>query len=313
MAIYGYMINFIVHVTHFLHYLIMSRLKSNKDIGFYPIIFNYHTLYVISIFDLLNVKLYYKGDKIVNTHTLWICNHRSKMDAVVLQVFFTSQFIYSVNIARYTVKFIPLIGSLAIKFKNLFIYKDPKQYMKIFKNDVPKLRNYNLSLIIFPEGNTMKPHLYTKSKDYCVKSNLPILNNLLAPREKGLELIQKYETFNKYGNITLQYMNPFVQGNEAHSYLTLFKYFPKEIYITMHYDNFDSKNIHSKFVEKDKFLSLPIDKNTYTQYKMDKSKKIVLYLFFIFFYLTLYYIPYGFSISLVINIFSIIYTTLTCK
>lgn len=305
--LHSYMMNIVVHTIHFFDYLVISRLKLCRELGFYPITLHYYACYYLSIFKFLGVNLYYKGDKILNEHTLWICNHRSKLDAKVLQAFFASQYAYNVCVSKYNVKYIPFIGTLAIKYKNLFIKLQPSQYEKEFSEKVPKLKDNGLSLIIFPEGNTIRPETFEKCRKFADQNKIKIFNNLLIPKLTGIKLIKKHGSFTKCGNLTLQYDG--LDNTSLHSYANLFKVFPKDIYITGKYENIDHNNLYEKFAEKDSILDQPIDKNTFTPYYISNLKLIILYLFFFSFYACLYYVPYCFKLSLFLNIFTVIYTT----
>lgn len=303
----SYMMNIVVHTIHFLDYLLVSRLKLTRELGFYPLTLHYYAYYYLSIFKFLGVNIYYKGDTILPEHTLWISNHRSKLDATVLQAFFASQFKYSICVSKYSVKYIPFIGTMAIKYKNLFIKLKTDHYEKVFSEEVPKLKDYGLSLILFPEGNTIRKETFERCRKFADQNKITLFNNLLIPKLTGLKLIKKYGSFTKCGNLTLQYEG--LNNTELHTYTTLFKIFPKNIYLTNKYEDIDHNNLYEKFAEKDLLLTQPIDKDTFSLYCISNIKLALLYIFLCGFYTCLYFVPSCFKFSIFLNVFAIIYTT----
>ena len=207
--------------------------------------------------------------KITQERILWICNHRSKIDALLV----IGILLYYKNNARViSKKFnkkLPIIGQTSCHIGSIFIERNMKSAEHILINkSIESYREYS-SIFLFPEGATLTPLTKAKSDEYSIKNNLPIYKYLLLPKISGFNIISKFGKFTTIGNLTIKYNNPNLLDINQHSYIELFFSFPKEILLNVSYEDIND-NLYDLFLEKDKQLSEPFDVRSTKQIKLNQ-------------------------------------------
>lgn len=283
------------------------NLLTEKNIDFSKILMYYSSCFYLSTFKLLGISIYYRGDEIINDHILWISNHRSKLDGIILQAMTIYKNNFSMGISKYNIKYVPIINPLIRFYRTIFIERNIGHSKGTLIMAAITSKSEKLSIFLFPEGTTMSIDSKKRSDKYAKENGLQVTTNTLIPHITGFELLKNYGDFTSIGNILIRYSNPSIPGYQAHSYIDLFYLFPSEIYIDMKYENFDCNQLYDKFIEKDKILNNNIDKNEYKKFDISINDMIISNILFIIFYSLMFSFPYFAYGTLILIITSYIY------
>jgi 1-acyl-sn-glycerol-3-phosphate acyltransferase len=263
--------------------------KLMSEIGFYNNLKYYYAHAYLLILKFVGVKIYL-SNKISTERMIWISNHRSKLDGLMVQSLLCAHGNNVVSVIKKSISYFPIFASFGQHTKNIFIHRSKIQAEKVLENKSKKSFRKNRSILIFPEGATMSENSKSRSDKYALENNLTKLKNLLVPRTTGYDIIQKEGKFRKTGNITIRYDEPSIPEKMEHSYGSLLKFFPKVVYVDVEYsNNTTAANLNDLFIQKDKKLDQPINKNNYTT-ECDYSVGCLIFnfnAFLIFYYLVL--------------------------
>lgn len=136
-----------------------------------------------------------------------ISNHNSILNDIMLIIIVlhkyninTYNFIYHINDLQY----IPSLGLLLKSSYDIGIQKNYEKDYNTIINGINKInvKNNKYFLIIFPEGAVNNEQKIMQDQLKSIKYYIPVYNNLLIPRIKGLYLIIEYLKYLKrFGNI----------------------------------------------------------------------------------------------------------------
>jgi len=192
---------------------------------------------------------------------------------IILDKFNINTFYY---VTKNSIKYIPGIGTMIYYSNDIIINRKWKNDKHLLKNYLDNICNDSNSdnkiIIIFPEGTRYTERKFIESNEYSINNNLPIYNNLLVPKMKGLWYILNYlYNNNQLGNIIdLSIIFPnenknilfnFIQNNTS------------QIYFLIRNINFIHYTEYNKF--KNWFLNeWKIKDNNITNYKQIKYNKV---------------------------------------
>jgi 1-acyl-sn-glycerol-3-phosphate acyltransferase len=262
----------------------------------------YYAHCYLLILDLLGVNIYINGN-ISKDRILWISNHRSKLDGLVIQSVICSSGSNTISVVKKLIAYIPIFTSFGKYTNCIFIQRTKSLAEKVLMHHSHTSYIKNRSIMIFPEGATMTPHAKQLSDKYAQENNLSIRKNVLLPRIAGFDIIKSTGKFNRLGDITIRYAFPVISNNDKHSFIDLLWIFPKKIYIDVSYHDINTINLYTLFEEKDKHLENNID---YKKYKLfdgcSDLYKIGNLLIFIAFFSLYYLFPIFFPLTIGITI-----------
>lgn len=227
----------------------------------------YYSHAYLLIMKLLGIRIVITGEKIKIDRILWISNHRSKFDGLLIQTLLCASGNDVIAVAKNSIKYIPIIGSFGRYSDTMFIKRNKHFDEKILQDGSKQSIINNQSILIFPEGRTLSPDSKLQSDHYAMANNLPILNNVLLPKNTGFNIIQKEGSFSTIGDITLSYANPIINGYGEHSFLHLFIKFPTEIHINIRYHDISSNELLQTFHDSNALLKIFQDKDKYLEAK----------------------------------------------
>ena len=287
-----------------------SSITKPKPNGFYENIKYYYAHCYLLILKLFGVKIYINGD-LSGKRMLWISNHRSKFDGLLVQSVLCAAGSNAIAVVKKSISFIPLFGSFGNHSKSIFIQRGRSEAEKVLSDHSRKSQFKNRSILVFPEGATMSVNSKQRSDEYSQKNNLPIFKNVLLPRKTGFDIIKNDGGFDKIGNITIRYADPELINNAEHSFLDLLWIFPKRIYIDISYESSKTINLYETFGEKDKKLGDILCIENYQPHQNFPSYYSSFWLYFnlvafVGFYLILFMIPVIRYVALALTIISTI-------
>lgn len=216
---------------------------------------------MLFILQLSGFKIYHKG-QITKSRKLWISNHRSELDGVVIQAYLCCKGNETATVGKKSIKYWPIFGYIGTCIKNIFIVRKKEKAQDILIKAAISSMESNYSILIFPEGTTMGPMTKIISDNYAQNNNIKPLRNVLIPKETGVNILKSNGKFNSIGDITIKYDGPIIPNGQNHSLLDLFKLFPSKIYLDI---NDDSKieKLYDIFKNKDILLNTPYDHDSY--------------------------------------------------
>jgi 1-acyl-sn-glycerol-3-phosphate acyltransferase len=110
------------------------------------------------IMKILDLEVKYENIEIEEENILIISNHRSFLDILIIENQIQNLNLKnSTFIAKEELKKIPILGSIIVKFKTVFLNrKNPRSFFKTIK-EIEKIKEEkNNSFVIFPEGTRNK-------------------------------------------------------------------------------------------------------------------------------------------------------------
>lgn len=154
-------------------------------------------------------KITYSGDSIPEKeNAIVIVNHRSYDDFLLVNsVAFRKGMIKSLKyFAKDSLKFLPAFGWGMYLMGQIFVKRnwtsDQKSINKAYGNI--KKEKEPVWIIMYLEGTRINAQKLIQSHEFARKRNLPILNNVLLPRTKGLKA-----TLNAFRNSHVKYVYDF--------------------------------------------------------------------------------------------------------
>lgn len=309
--LYMYMYNFISEIS----YVADSCMAECCDIplyfieknGFYGNIRYYYAHSYLLLLKILGVKIYI-NKKILKDRMLWISNHRSKLDGLIIQSVLCASKNDTIAVVKNSIRKIPIFGSFGEHVDAIYLNRSNTQSDRnILSSSAKKSIEKEKSILIFPEGTTISPKSKKISDNYAMKKNINATNLTLIPRNTGFDILKTEGKFNKVGNITIRYECPSIIGINEHSYLHLFKIFPKNVYLDVEYLDINDCNLSDLFLEKDKNMAKPIIVTDYPyQHMYSVSCLFFNLILLIIFYLLCFTVPFFCCMTVIISLYSII-------
>jgi lysocardiolipin and lysophospholipid acyltransferase len=283
-----------------------------KENGFYANIRYYYAHSYLLLLKLLGVRIYL-NDKISTKRTLWISNHRSKLDGLVIQSVLCAGKNDTFVVVKKSISYLPIFGSFGKHVDCIYVGRDNAfNDSNIISLSAKKSLDMNKSVLIFPEGTTLSDKSKKKSDSYAIKNNICLSGNTLIPRTTGFRILKANGKFDHLGDITIRYNNPAIYGITGHSYLDLFNVFPKEIYLDINYSDInysdtESDNLVDLFAKKDEKLNKSINYENYSITCPYSIGCLLLnFTIFVIFYSGFLILPYFFYMTLIISLYSTI-------
>lgn len=297
LTMYTYMYNIIAFLFYFSDKII--------NLGFYKNITMHYAHAIFLILRIIGLKIFI-NNKISNVRMLWISNHRSKFDGLLILILLRLHGSDIISVIKNSISYLPFFNTFSRHANSIFIKRVKSEAEKILVKKSKKSLVRGKSILIFPEGTTMSPTTKAYSDEYAIANNLKPFQNVLLPKTSGYDILQREGQFNKTGNITIRYANPIIPGISGHSYTDLFKIFPSVVYIDVKYhENLQQENLYKIFSEKDEELNQPIIKNNYQLLNNYSILSLFLnFIIFIIFYYLFFTIPYFMYTTLIFNIFN---------
>lgn len=242
----------------------LSRNDVNAN-GLYNNLTYYVGQAVLLIYKIVGLEIYVRTppEGIRGDRCLWISNHRSKLDGLLVQALVCAAGGNAVAITKGDIEKYPIVGSLGRHTWCIFIKRNRLADEETLKQKSAESISLGKSIIIFPEGATLSPDSKARSDKYGTENNLLPSNNVLLPKTFGYELIKEYGKFDCTGNFTLRYEDPALVGITEHSFTDLFKTFPRKLYIDVEYANIEPNQLYDVFAKKDTFLDKRVSKYAY--------------------------------------------------
>lgn len=197
-----------------------------------------------------------------NNIDIIIANHTSKFDDIMLIIIALYKFnIHDYNFI-YNKGILHHVPGLGIFLKSSYDIGIDRNYSKDYHSIINGLNKINNKkskefIIIFPEGRIITKEKLEKDQEYSKENNIPVFNNLLVPKTKGLFLIIEYLThlkrFGTLWDITLH-------NNMNDYYIDINK-------IDIQYNNYNEfkSEFYKKWENKDKLLNNIKDKTKYNK------------------------------------------------
>ncbi|XWV25952.1 hypothetical protein QJ857_gp1128 [Tupanvirus soda lake] len=300
-----YMYNIISEFANYAETVFRNKIGISKKkfggIGFYNNIKYYYAHGFLLILKILGIEIYL-NNQISPERMLWISNHRSKMDGLIIQSILCANGNHVVSVVKKSIAYIPIFGSFGRHTESIFIHRVRELAQKVLKQHSRKCYKYDRSILIFPEGATMTPSSKKRSDKYATENNIPITKNVLVPRTTGFKIIKAEGCFDKVGNITIRYADPEIPNVSEHSFFDLFKTFPKKIYLDISYENINAEDLENVFDKKDKSLDQPLVRDNFNvQCKYSKLCLFFNLIIFILFYSLVFMVPFVRYSTLVIT------------
>jgi 1-acyl-sn-glycerol-3-phosphate acyltransferase len=192
-------------------YLVILAYSTIFILGSFPLTLNkestnYFKSYIQKVLNYMYQKafskIYYTGEyKKTDKIDIIISNHTNSIDFILNTVLadnFDKKNIHFF-IKRNT-SYIPAIGFIASSSADILINRNIEDDKNIIINKIKKINNG--VIIIMPEGTRYTPEKYEKAIKYSKDNNLPIFENTLYPKMKGLYyIIKTLRDSNKLGNL----------------------------------------------------------------------------------------------------------------
>ena len=245
---------------------------------------NFYAHMTLLVLRIVGIKIHLDAD-ILSDRMIWISNHRSKFDGLMIQSLLYSSGAKNVSVVKKEISYFPIFGSFGQHADSIYINRNDDNSKKKMA-DATKATIYSEnSILIFPEGATLSPESKTRSDKFANENNLPIFENVLIPKTVGFDIIKQHGQFKIIGNLTIRYNNPSIQGIKSHSFIDLFKIFPQDVYINVEYDDANTINLYDAFRNKNTNLNWPIFDHDYIiKNKCSKMLMFLNFILFVFFY-----------------------------
>lgn len=259
MLMFSAIIYYLLLITYTYIYNILCEILYIIDNAFsknlYDKIRYFYGCSYLSILKLLRIKIIYIDESLPpaqhQERVLWISNHRSKLDGLLVQSILCTRYLDTIAVTKYAIKLFPIFGSFGNHVNAIYVSpSDTEILSRAASYSIEK----NKSILIFPEGTTFSPQSKLSSDKFAEKFNLSKLSNVLIPRTLGFDILRSKGNFNSIGNITIQYSHPEIPFQSRHSFLDLFRIFPRKIYIRTQIIKSDV-DLMKVFEEKDLLLN----------------------------------------------------------
>jgi 1-acyl-sn-glycerol-3-phosphate acyltransferase len=136
-----------------------------------------------------------------------ICNHISAIDFLIVMAYLQKFKIQNFNfVLKNEIIYIPGFGLIMYTNSDIKLNRKWDKDKDNLRKQINKIKvesNKDKQIIlIFPEGTRLNKNKLNKAQKFSVDNNLPVFNNLLVPKTKGLwYLINYLKTSNKLGRV----------------------------------------------------------------------------------------------------------------
>ena len=136
-----------------------------------------------------------------------VCNHVSTFDFLILMSYLQYFNIDSFNfVSKNSINYIPGFGLIAYANTDIKLSrnweKDKDNLGKQLDNIKTNSQSGKTVILIFPEGTRLNNEKLAKAKEFSRSANIPVYDNLLVPKTKGLWfLINHLKKTNKLGRV----------------------------------------------------------------------------------------------------------------
>jgi hypothetical protein len=147
-----------------------------------------------------------------------MCNHMASIDFILAMIY-----LKKLNIDEYNYVFKkdfiyrPSIGFVTYLSTDIKIHRNWEEDKHIIDKQIDYIKPTDKKqiIIIFPEGTRITPTKLKEAQDFSIKNNIPIYNNLLVPKVKGLwTILNHLKKTNRLGKlIDLSLIIPKYLGN----------------------------------------------------------------------------------------------------
>lgn len=310
-ALCMYMYNFMSEISYvtdkYLAVYLDIPVYFIEENGFYGNIRYCYAHSYLLLLKFFGVRIYL-NNKISTDRMLWISNHRSKLDGLVIQSVLCASKNDTIAVVKSSIRKIPIFGSFGRHADAIYLDRtNIRSNQNILSLGAKKSVNKNKSILIFPEGTTMSPNSKRISDAFADKENIGATKLTLIPRTTGFNILKNDGKFDRLGNITIRYDCPSINGTDEHSYLHLLKLFPKKIYLDIEYSDVNGHDLIDLFSKKDAELGNSIIPSDYLCEHL-YSIPCLLFNLLIFgiFYLLCYTIPVFCCMTGIISLYSVI-------
>ena len=229
---------------------------------------------ILLVLKLVGVTIHLDKE-ISSNRMIWISNHRSKLDGLIIQSLLYLNGCNNVAVVKKSISYIPIFGSYGENVDSVFIDRNSDTAKEILTKASIKCSQLNTSILIFPEGATLSPSSKIRSDRFALDNNINKLDSVLIPKTAGFDIIKANGQFTEIGELTIRYDNPSLPGFTEHSFLDLFEIFPTEVYFNVNHHETDDFDLRQVFETKNIILNEPLNKNNYSA-KVKYSKLLVL-------------------------------------
>lgn len=232
-----------------------------------------------AICTLCGIQFHYRihnpYDVSLNDRMMWICNHRSYLDGILLQFALTHYFDSNLMIVtKQQLKSCFMLGRIFKGLEYLFIARG-HAWDFVEKQIQSHVTNHVKSILIFPEGTTYSPATVEVSRQYEKQNNLAPFHHVLCPRQNGFRAIAQHGQYDTVANMTIRYRNPSLcDTNLSHDIAASFFHFPRSIYLNIEIMKFDQINLLEIFRRKDALLEKRLKSCAYQIMETDGMSRL---------------------------------------
>lgn len=158
--------------------------------------------------DFFMAKTEKNVEQLINQNTdlidIMICNHVSTIDFLIIMAYLQNFKIGSYNfVIKNEITYTPGFGLIMYASSDIKLNRNWEKDKKILGNQIDKIKNNKKQIIIiFPEGTRLNETKLKEGQQFSTSTNIPIFNNLLVPKTKGLYyIINHLDKTNKLGRI----------------------------------------------------------------------------------------------------------------
>ncbi len=136
-----------------------------------------------------------------------VCNHVSTIDFLIVMAYLQKFKIGSYNfVLKNEIIYTPGFGLIMYGSPDIKLNRNWEKDREIFGKQIDKIKKEPCGdkqiILIFPEGTRLTNKKLEEGQQFSLANNLPVFNNLLVPKTKGLwYLINHLEQTNKLGRI----------------------------------------------------------------------------------------------------------------
>lgn len=149
-----------------------------------------------------------------------VCNHVSTIDFLLVLNCLKKFNVSCSPIIKKPIKYIPGYGFVCHMDNDIVLSRNWERDQRTLGEQINKIHigNKKQVILIFPEGTRITSAKLKEGQEYSQKNNLPVFNNLLVPRTKGLwYIINHLQESQKLGRIwDMSLAIPKFMGNSAY-------------------------------------------------------------------------------------------------
>jgi 1-acyl-sn-glycerol-3-phosphate acyltransferase len=168
--------------------------------------------------DFFMAKTEKNVEQLINQNTdlidIMICNHVSTIDFLIIMAYLQNFNLGSYNfVIKNEITYTPGFGLIMYASSDIKLNRNWEKDKKILDKQIDKIKNNKKQIdkiknnkkqiiIIFPEGTRFNEIKLKEAQKFSMSTNIPIFNNLLVPKTKGLyHIINHLDKTNKLGRI----------------------------------------------------------------------------------------------------------------